>query len=218
MNAEWQEQFLLQLRIREVSGSRIGDLLAEVQAHCADTGESPEQAFGDPATYAAAVSGNRRTTPLWRVGLQAAVGVIAAGGVLLAVGGLAAGSPAVISAGGVAVVLLAGVGVPLVFRGLGDTGPSRWWTQVLLLLMLGTAVAPVLWRTPVVSVPAAPLLVVCAGLLVAVFARGHRDPVIDPRTGRDPLLGPWQARLLPWLPVVPLTIAVTLTWFLTRNP
>jgi PadR family transcriptional regulator PadR len=42
------------------AGRRIGEVLAEVEAHCADSGQSPAEAFGDPEAYAAEV------TPGWQ--------------------------------------------------------------------------------------------------------------------------------------------------------
>src|SRR5262245_36541409 len=49
---EWREAFVLQLRLRDVPGARIGEALAEVETHCADSGHSPLEAFGDPKAYA----------------------------------------------------------------------------------------------------------------------------------------------------------------------
>lgn len=56
-------------------GALIGDLLAEVDAHCADSGEDPQHAFGDPAGYARAVAGQARPTLPWLAGLLA-LGVV----------------------------------------------------------------------------------------------------------------------------------------------
>jgi hypothetical protein len=47
-----------QLRTNEVSGQDIGDILTEVAVHVQETGETPQEAFGDPVTYA-----ERRGTP-----------------------------------------------------------------------------------------------------------------------------------------------------------
>lgn len=48
---EWQETFLLEQRLADRSGAEIGDALATVDAHCAESGESAQEAFGDPAAY-----------------------------------------------------------------------------------------------------------------------------------------------------------------------
>ncbi|MEV4731731.1 hypothetical protein [Saccharopolyspora sp. NPDC049426] len=44
------------LRFHEVSGERVGEVLAEVEAHVAETGEDPVDAFGKPRDYARQVA------------------------------------------------------------------------------------------------------------------------------------------------------------------
>lgn len=48
----WVEAMLLELRLQGVSGERIGAALAEVEAHVVDSGQSAQEAFGDPVEYA----------------------------------------------------------------------------------------------------------------------------------------------------------------------
>lgn len=48
----WSEAFILEARLRGVLGTVIGDALAEVDAHVVDSGQSAEEAFGDPKEYA----------------------------------------------------------------------------------------------------------------------------------------------------------------------
>lgn len=50
--AAYREKLLVALRLREVPGERIGEVLAEVEAHVAETGEDPREAFGSPRQYA----------------------------------------------------------------------------------------------------------------------------------------------------------------------
>jgi hypothetical protein len=52
----WCDDLLLRLRMRDVPGPRIGEVLAEVQSHVAETGEHPQQAFGTPKEYAEEVA------------------------------------------------------------------------------------------------------------------------------------------------------------------
>ncbi len=59
----WCEDRLLALRARDVPGTRIGEVLAEVQSHLAETGEDPREAFGTPKEYAAQVAGALGITP-----------------------------------------------------------------------------------------------------------------------------------------------------------
>jgi hypothetical protein len=44
------------LRFHEISGERMGEVLAEVEAHVAETGEDPVDAFGKPRDYAKQVA------------------------------------------------------------------------------------------------------------------------------------------------------------------
>lgn len=48
----WADAFLLELRLADVPGRDIGAALTEVASHCAESGESAVEAFGDPAEYA----------------------------------------------------------------------------------------------------------------------------------------------------------------------
>ncbi len=48
----YENQLILALRMRSVPGDKIGHIVAEVQAHVAQSGEDPEAAFGAPAEYA----------------------------------------------------------------------------------------------------------------------------------------------------------------------
>ena len=48
----WRDDFIIAMRTQDASGEQIGDALATVDAHCAESGESAEEAFGDPKAYA----------------------------------------------------------------------------------------------------------------------------------------------------------------------
>jgi hypothetical protein len=48
----WTEAVLLELRIQGVAGELIGEVLGEVDSHCAESGEDAREAFGDPIAYA----------------------------------------------------------------------------------------------------------------------------------------------------------------------
>lgn len=49
---DWVEAFVLEQRLLGVPGDRIGDALAVVESHVAESGESAQEAFGDPKVYA----------------------------------------------------------------------------------------------------------------------------------------------------------------------
>ncbi|HXD29335.1 MAG TPA: hypothetical protein VN621_11330 [Arthrobacter sp.] len=52
-NRAWIDELTLALRMRNVRGDAIGDAVAVVRGHLADSGENAGDAFGDPHTYAA---------------------------------------------------------------------------------------------------------------------------------------------------------------------
>ena len=103
----WLDDLLLRLRLLQVPGTRIGEVLAEVQAHVAETGEHAQDAFGTPKEYAGHVAEAVGVTPggvwarvgagmSWRDLLAAVVSGLA--GYLLATGlwALAAGEPSTV--------------------------------------------------------------------------------------------------------------------------
>lgn len=51
-NEAWLDDLAIALRLRNVRGEAIGDALAVVRHHLADSGEAAQLAFGDPAAYA----------------------------------------------------------------------------------------------------------------------------------------------------------------------
>ncbi|WP_146185017.1 hypothetical protein [Agromyces badenianii] len=77
---EWCGDFVLELRLRDVPGPVIGERLAEVEGHCAETGESPSEAFGNPTEYAARLdqdSDPDRISGVWVVATAGAAQVLA---------------------------------------------------------------------------------------------------------------------------------------------
>ena len=52
LEPEWTSKFLIELRLQGVGGQDIGVALAEANSHCAESGESAAEAFGDPEEYA----------------------------------------------------------------------------------------------------------------------------------------------------------------------
>lgn len=51
-HTKWRDALVFHLRMDDVPGDRIGDILLEVESHLAESGETPEDAFGDPKAYA----------------------------------------------------------------------------------------------------------------------------------------------------------------------
>lgn len=56
---KYTHELVFALRMRDVTGDRIGEILAEVESHIAETGEDPREAFGSAKDYARAVSPGR---------------------------------------------------------------------------------------------------------------------------------------------------------------
>lgn len=91
----YRRELILALRVRDVPGDRIGEIVAEVESHVADTGEDPLEAFGPAREYAAATTGRARPRWGWNDLLVAvaagAAGWLLAGGLLGLVSGTAVG-------------------------------------------------------------------------------------------------------------------------------
>lgn len=85
--SSYREKLLFSLRVRDVPGARIGDVLAEVESHVAETGEDPFEAFGPPREYAAQVAGVTGRVGRWRL-TPGTAGV----SLLIGLGAFAAGS------------------------------------------------------------------------------------------------------------------------------
>jgi hypothetical protein len=68
---------LLALRVRELPGVRIGEVLAEVESHVADTGEDPYEAFGSPRQYAQTIAPARTGAVRRDMFGQAVLGAVA---------------------------------------------------------------------------------------------------------------------------------------------
>jgi hypothetical protein len=61
----YTEQLIYELRLRDVSGYVIGDAVAQVESHIADTDEDLVAAFGTPADFAATFRGPRHRMRFW---------------------------------------------------------------------------------------------------------------------------------------------------------
>ena len=217
----WRDTLITQLRLREVSGKRIGEALAEVDAYCADSGQSPAEAFGDPTGYARSLievhapdrpAGERVRKVLLPVA-QAFATLAGILGLQSGVNGLVRGTAAEVTAGQLLGVAVGTALAPLVIAvAFHPTLFRRRWAWVMLLVAAPLAAgAPVaLWATPIAHVPAAKQL--AAGLLLLAVGwwpllahRAFVDRIIDPRTGSEPFTTP---RML--LPVVRWSLPVTL--------
>jgi hypothetical protein len=192
----WQEEFVLTLRLDDVTGPAIGQALAEVEAHCLDSGESAAEAFGNPREYADRLALRDASTAPFHLTPGLIVNALA----------LVAGLTLVVPAAGAALrgdgelTLSVGFAASVALTGaivLGVTVGLRFLLQrpVVATFVLGIAiaaaavVATVLTR-PLFSLAAWPTAVVSgvatAGLLAWSWwiRRRDDDPITDPVTGR----------------------------------
>lgn len=205
---DWRDEFIIELRVRGVTGERIGAALAEVDTHCADSGESAAEAFGSPRDYAAArgattdtVSTRRRTALATAGALGVLTGVLC---LLSGVSGLVHHMPAAISRGDL-VMLVAMLALTAVTPALLPH-LRRPAVAVPYTLLVGAAMsAASVWRQVIAHVPALPLVVTGLGLLLAVRLAIRADRVLDPRTGREPFRLP---RLASWWFEIALVVAL----------
>lgn len=88
---KWANDFVLALRLRDVSGAAIGAALADVDAYCADSGESAREAFGDPTAYAQSLAfsaeGEIATVDRSDIGAPVLFGALSAAGMLATIWG-----------------------------------------------------------------------------------------------------------------------------------
>jgi hypothetical protein len=85
----YRNDLLLALRLRDVPGPRIAEVLAEVESHVGDTHEDPRETFGEPKAYAEQVAsalglGGRGGLRGWLLALRGEAGLV---GLLALLGG-----------------------------------------------------------------------------------------------------------------------------------
>jgi hypothetical protein len=77
---KWCNDFVIELRLQDQSGPVIGERLAEIEGHCTETGESPEEGFGSARDYARQVADLGEPEPdsgVWRITLLCAAQALA---------------------------------------------------------------------------------------------------------------------------------------------
>lgn len=186
----WRDSFIMELRLLGVPGHRIGDELAVVQSHVAESGDGAVEAFGEPVDYARAIAGSGRDT-VTLTGRE----VIANGLGLLAILLVPAGLSAWLSAESVAVTvgsLVSAVVVVALVVGISLYAEQavrfllrrRWQAALLFAALWATWVALLLLLPQRIgTVPAAAVALVGLVALVAasVLSLGTRqDPIVAP--------------------------------------
>lgn len=214
---DWRQELVLALRVRDVPGRRIGDVLAEVEAHCADSGQGPREAFGDPEDYAGELAPGGRPTLVRPWLLKAAATAL---GVLALLSGVDAtvhgGRPSVTVGVVLSLLVTLALAAVVVLR-LNDLVRSGWRAWLGLSVgFVALTTLPALLPQRLLSLPARPVLLAGVLLLAAAWwrpggAAGVADEVVDPRTGA-PLrpVPPWVGRALAWFFPLTLLVAVVL--------
>jgi hypothetical protein len=227
MTETYVNQLVLALRMRDVPGERIGQVIAEVEAHVAESRETPVDAFGSAEEYADRVSaaldrhGTKRHNQARRAMLIGWPITLAAMLVTDGVAGLAFDRRIELTAGKVLLFgLLPPTAVYLV-QLIGRRERPSWPAGLgVALIFAGVFSVPLLLPQPVLATyPAWSALT--AG---ALFAAGtipwalRPDLIIDPRDGRNRYPVPPRLILIMIagivLPLLILALAVT---FLPRT-
>lgn len=190
----WADEFVVELRLRDVPGAAIGDALAEVEAHVVDAGTSARDAFGDPTRYAEQLAGTtaRPDTDDPREMVTIALGGAA---LVVAVDGVVAwaGDGAVVVTGGTVGLVAAMLALPFVLQRHGTpilrylVTSSFWRIWLLSMVFMGALVGLGLLMRPwhLGTLPAPPVALASLALLALTTLRELRD-----RTLVDPLLAP----------------------------
>ena len=193
---EWAQGLLLELRLRGVSGQQIGAALAEIEAHCAESGESALDSFGDPRSYATALG--LAPAPDQKVSLReelpsAGFGL---GGMLLTLGAVGAwlsGTDVGVTGGSLAILALVLLGTFLIVRHAGTLmraiATNAWlavaYAVVPVALFLGVLL--LFGQTVLFTVPMLPSLIL--GMLAlavsTLLALRRADSLEDPVVGPD---------------------------------
>ncbi|QZN85520.1 hypothetical protein [Cellulomonas sp. C5510] len=209
----WVDAFVLEARLRDVPGERIGDALAEIDAHCRDSGEPAHVAFGDPAAYARTVAETFPTPrPRWWPHLAPlAVELAGMTTVITAVGEIARGGDVTLTWGHLAMLAVVAAGCGLLARGADRLLELIVRRPLVAAVAVGAGVTAALVpsalllriEAPIAHLPAPAAL--GAGLLL--LATGVGADVVLGRRGRtaDPVVGPREeaapqrvSMLLPW--------------------
>ncbi|SFS08681.1 hypothetical protein SAMN04487783_1140 [Agrococcus baldri] len=172
VDRDWANEFILELRMLDVPGHRIGDALVTVEAHVRDSGEAVGEAFGDAIAYARQLARDEpgRAVPVTaRSIIAAVVGLLGMFTLPAALTAWLEDTTASITAGQLAVAALA-LALLLGFalaadRALRVLVRRAWVGAVGTVLFLAAAIAIIL-ALPTVVVELPPLLLGGAGLLL----------------------------------------------------
>jgi hypothetical protein len=240
---KWAEAFVIELRLLDIPGDALGDALAEVESHCAESGESAAEAFGDPVAYARSLDLPAQPIGRWdAVHVLGPAGAQTLGLTMLLWGALTIAPVGFAARGdlplGLLLVLPAVVGAGLVLLRRGARALRFALDRplvaalVVTLATLAIGLGSARLDGVVATLPALPvagaggvLLAAGTGWSLVQDRRGTlADPIVSPLTGEDvghepgsddSAAGRRVLRLLAWAPALGAVVVIALTWLLS---
>lgn len=191
---KWLEALTLELRIHNISGAKIGDTLATVKEHLADSGESAQVAFGSPAEYAThiAASSTAQNISLKGTITRSALGLIAFLAFTQATGPWAAGEPMLLGVTQLisfAFPVLGALSIPYLY----DKLLRHFWIFWALIavnfcgVLIAALYAP---RDPAdawISIAPLPVLLITAAIMIIASTL---DTIANAKDGDDSIIDP----------------------------
>jgi hypothetical protein len=227
MTDTYVNRLVLALRMRDVPGERIGQVVAEIEAHVAESGEAPAEAFGPAEQYADHVSAALER-PAMKRHRRVLRGMLIGWAVTLAamlvtdsVASLAFGQRSELTAGKLLLLGLLPPAAVFLAHLIGRRERPSWPTGLgVVLIFAGVFSVPLLLPRPVLATyPAWAALT--AGVLLAAGTMPwaiRPDLIIDPRDGRNRYPLPRRLILIMAAGIVlPLLILVLAALFLPRT-
>ncbi len=198
LDRDWAESAIRELVARGADRGPIGEALATADAHCADSGESAEEAFGSPREFAASVHLRPGDVADERIGRQlraARPTILGLAGMMLAFRVLdshLSGKAVEVTLGdllGVAAILAVAI---LAVRHVGLLLRHRvasmvvGWPILTGVILLPALVTPVLSTVPVALGAAVATIAVVGSGVWATAIGAEPEAVPDPRPGAVP--------------------------------
>lgn len=198
IDADWLDEFVLELRLRGAGGAAIGDAIAEADADLAERGASAAHTFGNPREYARSLElpDTQRWTRAEAIRLVAHVAGIALGGLLLLAGVLGCFTgEAVISLGMLLAVVAMNAVLVLLLLARSEwvlrtmtSHPALSITAIAIFALLVVAASTALPAFVVTTAPWIPLALgatLLIGMAIAAGVRvrrhgGFADPIRFP--------------------------------------
>lgn len=222
----WLDEMATELRLRNTRGTAIGDAIAQVETYCADSGQSPQEAFGDPREYAQSLAFPPReqehtSAAGWsKLLVPVAIGLLGVGPTRQVVTAAIKHTPVQISWGDLGAAIALVVVVAITALSLRAVVQRPLVAAPLFgLAVVGIGLLPVLVTRVAFTMPlwlGIALMAVALGLSVVLqrLSRDQEDPIVDPRAPKSERRGP---RLLTdWIFVIVALAIAAMTLVTTR--